>query len=144
MTPWEIWTCKVCIWAVYKRDIHLFIYLFIINLVNFRKSFATLYLTNLFSSLCKFENSWYDRKLRAPHRPLNFTKIAVLLCKNMAKRIISRKTEEGSPPPPPPPPPPPLQSPPPPKEKKNNKKKVLSSNLQPYFCHYSNKRSTAT
>ena len=34
----------------------------------------------------------------------HFTKIAVLLCKNMAKRIISRKTEEGSPPTPLPPP----------------------------------------
>ena len=74
----------------------LFIYLLLI-FVNFRKSFASSYLTNLFSSLCKYENSWYDRKLRTPHWPVNFTKIAVLLCKNLAKRIISRATEEGSP-----------------------------------------------
>ena len=89
----------------------LFIYLLLI-FVNFRKSFASSYLTNLFSSLCKYENSWYDRKLRTPHWPVNFTKIAVLLCKNLAKRIISRATEEGSP-----------STPPPPHQKKKKKKK---------------------
>ena len=88
----------------------LFIYLLLI-FVNFRKSFASSYLTNLFSSLCKYENSWYDRKLRTPHWPVNFTKIAVLLCKNLAKRIISRATEEGSP-----------STPPPPLQKKKKKK----------------------
>lgn len=75
----------------------LFIYLFIIIIFNFRKSFATLYLTNLFCSLCKYKKSWYDRKLRTPHWPLNFTEVAVLLCKIMEKRLFEGKRKRASP-----------------------------------------------